>query len=268
MWLNTSSSQNIQMQLVIHNKFADYKEDSICVELFDSYAFGQIARIDYKDRSIHNEEVLLERFLHAQSEMLAYIPYCTRIDTRRALLCGTLNCQIAHLLANLGVEVDVVLPYIEAFHTLSGFLPNFKEIQNSNKISFYSNFSSIKQASYDIILHLGELKAHEAQALHKLSSDDGIVIYKLENLYIEPNLALQSLGMTKHLFNILMPFVVSCLDNSFYAFASKRFHPLADLLLQKADMLDNTLFYNANLHTSAFRMPTMIHNIILTCTKH
>ncbi|STQ87138.1 spermidine synthase spee [Helicobacter muridarum] len=268
MWLNTSSSQNLQMQLTIHSKFADYKEDSVCVELFDSHVFGQIARIVYKDRSKHNEEVLIERFLHAQSEMLTYIPYCTRINIKRVLLFGTLNCQIAHLFANLGVEVDVVLPHIEAFHTLSGFLPNFKEIQANNKISFYPNFSSIKQSGYDIVLHLGELKAHEVQALHKLSSDDGIVIYRLENLYIEPNLALYSLDMVKPLFNILMPFVISCLDNSFYAFASKRFHPLADLLLQKSDMLDNVLFYNSNLHTSAFRMPTMIHNLILPCIKN
>ncbi|RDU70531.1 spermidine synthase spee [Helicobacter aurati] len=256
------------MQLVIHNKFADYKADSISVELFDSYAFGQIALVHYKDRVQHNQEILVERFVNAQNEMLTYIPYCVHPWAKRVLLYGTLNCEIAYLFALQGLEVDIVLPNKEALYTLSGFLPHFKAIEQHKNIAFYANFSSLKKADYDIVLHLGEVKEHELDALGKLSSKEGIVIYRLVNLYLEPSLALQFLDKAKAFSHILMPFVISCLENSFFVFASKRFHPLADLLLQRVDMLENLTFYNAHLHNSAFRLPTLIQKLTAPYVKN
>ena len=38
-------------------------------------------------------------------------------------------------------------------------------------------------------------------------------------------------------------------------FASRRYHPTADLKLQKADMLEGLSYYSADMHTAAFVLP-------------
>ncbi|RDU61748.1 spermidine synthase spee [Helicobacter sp. MIT 14-3879] len=258
----------MRTQLLINNKFAEYNTDSLNIELFNSQAFDQIALINYKNRTQHTQEILIEKFTYAQNEMLAYIPFCVHPMPKRALVCGTLNCEIAYLLAKEGLEVDIIMPDKEAFYTLSGFLPHFKEITQSNRISLYDNFLSLKTTQYDIVIHLGEIKNNEFSALGKLANQESILIYRLHNLYLETNLALQTLDVAKDFSHILMPFVVCCLENNFYIFASKKFHPLADLILQKSDMLENLHFYNANIHTSAFRLPNRIQNIIAPYVKN
>ena len=156
----------------------------------------------------------------------------------------------------------------EALFALSGFLSHFKEIIQHKNIKIHGSFLSLESPKYDLAIHLGAIKSHEFQALKKMLKKDSILLFRLHNLYLEPSLALNTLSIARDFGNILMPFIVPSFICGFYAFLSDRLHPLADLKLQKSDMLENMQFYNSNLHQSMFRLPNILNNLVSSYVKN
>ena len=70
-------------------------------------------------------------------------------------------------------------------------------------------------------------------------------------------------------FSIVMPFSphLSILSDKSYIFASKAFHPLADMLLQKIDLLPQLQYYNAHIHENAFTLPNFLFEKIQHIAK-
>lgn len=268
--MTNEMTKSFQNQYAIINKFADYKGENISIEMFNSDALRQIALINFKDNAKNDirQVVMTQRYNFIESEMLSYIPYCTANQPKRALICGTLNAEIAHKLAQLNIQVDMVVGDIEALHTLSGFISDFKAIKEHSNITFYERFIDLKQGGYDIIIHYASPKLHEFEAMKKLANKKFIFIFGIANCYLEPSVALDTLAVAINFGNIMMPFIIPTITPSFYTFLSNYAHPLADLQLQKSDMLDNTQCYNANLHTSVFRLPTFLQNIIAPYVKN
>jgi len=50
--------------------------------------------------------------------------------------------------------------------------------------------------------------------------------------------------------------------------ASKAYHPTADLILHRADMLDNLSYYNCDIHPAAFAMGNYIRKEYLGSIKN
>lgn len=90
--------------------------------------------------------------------------------------------------------------------------------------------------------------------------NNGILIVDLESLKRE-NIAQKNAN-----FNVLMPFrLQSWGDNDlrkwsekYYLFASNKFHPIADLSLQKVDLLDDLQYCNAKIYEGAFALPNYL----------
>lgn len=270
MWIKNEISKSFHNQYAITNKFAHYSGSVVDVELFNSEALKQIALVNFKDKTRNHvrQIVMTEKYNFIESEMLSYIPYCVAINPKRALICGTLNATIAQNLANYDIEVDMVVGDIEALYTLSGFIPNFKEIKENNNITFYENFIDIKYCNYDIIIHDYSPNFSGFCALQKMVNEKFICIFGLSNLYLEPSLALDTLANGMSFGHIMMPFIIPSLEQKFYAFLSNHVHPLADLQLQKSDMIDNTECYNSNFHNSVFRLPTFLQKIVSPYIKN
>ncbi len=57
-------------------------------------------------------------------------------------------------------------------------------------------------------------------------------------------------------FKIIMPYNVG--DGSTLLLCSKEYHPTADLILQRSDLLEGHSYYNCDVHTAAFAMPQFI----------
>lgn len=81
-----------------------------------------------------------------------------------------------------------------------------------------------------------------------------ILIRPMPSLYDDFESAYQFLQVMSKDFAILMPFAVWGMGK-WFVFASQRFHPIASLQLQRADMLDDLQWYCAHLHQSAFVLP-------------
>ncbi len=67
-------------------------------------------------------------------------------------------------------------------------------------------------------------------------------------------------------FKIIMPYNLGN-DNS-AILASKEYHPTADIVLQRADMLDGLSYYNSDIHLAAFAMPNYIRQEYLGIIKN
>jgi len=92
------------------------------------------------------------------------------------------------------------------------------------------------------------LKAYE-----KLN-EKGIYITSLKNFEDRDLLA----DLSK-LYWIVMPFYY--LDNLVakpFVFASKKFHPCADLIRHRSDFVENTKYYTTDIHLSSFKLPKYI----------
>lgn len=270
MWIINEISKSFHNQYAITNKFAHYSGDVVDIELFNSEALQQIALINFKDtaRNHVRQVIMTQRYSFIESEMLSYIPYCVATRPKKALVYGTLNAMIAHNLASYDIEVDMVVGDMEALYTLSGFIPNFKEINDNPNITFYENFIDIKHCGYDIVIHDHSPNFNGFCALKKMVNEKFICIFGIKNLYLEPSSALDTLATGMNFGHIMMPFIVPSLEQKFYVFLSNHAHPLADLQLQKSDMMDRTEYYNANLHESVFRLPTFLQRIILPYVKN
>ncbi len=67
-------------------------------------------------------------------------------------------------------------------------------------------------------------------------------------------------------FKIIMPYNLG--NGTTSLLASKEYHPTADLILQRSDMIDGLNYYNCDIHIAAFAMPNYIRKEYLGIIKN
>jgi spermidine synthase len=123
----------------------------------------------------------------------------------------------------------------------------------------------LKDSAYDVVIT--ELESDAAVLAHynRILKDDGLLVTTHAPLLdIEANKKMmQILGKyTK----IIMPFYVG--HGQTALLASKEYHPTADIILHRADMLDNVAYYNCDVHPAAFAMGNYIRKAYLGIIKN
>ncbi|HEX5329098.1 spermidine synthase [Sulfuricurvum sp.] len=90
---------------------------------------------------------------------------------------------------------------------------------------------------------------------NRVLKDDALMVVKhpdLDNIAANTNL-MQILG---NYFKIIMPYYAG--DGSTLLLCSKEYHPTADLILQRSDLIEGLQFYNCDVHIGVFAMPQYI----------
>ena len=110
-------------------------------------------------------------------------------------------------------------------------------------------------ASYDVVIC--EMSADAAVVGHisRILKEDGQLSIGHDSLdETQSNkILMQVLG---NYFKVIMPYNIG--NGSTALLASKEYHPTADLILQRADMIDGLSYYNCDIHIAAFAMPNYI----------
>lgn len=245
MWVLDSKTQDFQHQYRITDKITQYIGNGGSIELFNSSAFDKIALI--------NNEIFLEKYNFIQSELLAHIGATTHKDPKKALILGGFNIEIATELQKHGMSIDILVSDIEILNVMNGFFPNFKTITNDKNIKIKTTFFELNNRDYDLIIHLGNIKAQEFLSLSKLASKEYILIFKMPNFYLESDSCIKFLKNAYSASKVLMPFsFTQGVQNQYFAYSSNKFHPLSDLNLQVSGMLEGLDFYNAKIHEGVF----------------
>ena len=168
------------------------------------------------------------------AEMLVHVGLCTHKEPKDVLLLGSnesLEKEIARY-KELHVDLSDKLSFVEGVKDKSQDVV----IVNSNRL-------------YDITF-LAQIK--------RVLKDDGIVVLKTNEKYKEN---LQNLNS----YSIAMLFRYEG-ENAIVA--SRKYHPTADIILQRSDLIDGLSYYNSEVHLASFAQPTYLRAELLGIQKN
>lgn len=174
-------------------------------------------------------------------EMMVHVPVCTNKVPNNVLIVS----NKAELLENEMVK--------------------HAEIGSKSIASTLDALRAETDKSADVIIC--EMSADAAVIAHisRILKDDGQLSITHASLdEVQSNKVLmQVLG---NYFKVIMPYN---LGNGMTALlASKEYHPTADIILQRADMLDDLKYYNCDVHIASFAMPNYIRKEYLGIIKN
>ncbi len=123
----------------------------------------------------------------------------------------------------------------------------------------------VKDASYDVVIT--EMDADAAVLAHynRVLKADGLLVTTIPPLS-ETQANKQIMEVLGKYTKIIMPFHVG--NNNLSLLASKEYHPTADLILHRVDMLDGLQYYNCDVHIGAFAMGNHIRKEYLGIIKN
>ena len=118
---------------------------------------------------------------------------------------------------------------------------------------------------YDVVI--SEMKSDAAGYAHinRVLKDDGLMVTTHPSLdNVEENK--QIIGILGKYAKVVMPFNLG--DGQTALLASKEYHPTADIILQRSDMLDGLEYYNCDVHPAAFAMGNNVRKTYLGVIKN
>ncbi len=171
-------------------------------------------------------------------EMMVHVPLCTHKKPQTVLVisdnAATLETEIAR---HDGVNTTVV--------AAKGVLENIRDIADQ---------------SMDVILCEADADAAVVAHISRILKDDGLVVMTHPSLDDEQaNKVL--MGQLGNYFKIIMPYSVG--NGETLLLSSKGYHPTADVILHRTDLLEGQQYYNCDIHPAAFAMPNYIRKAYL-----
>jgi len=127
------------------------------------------------------------------------------------------------------------------------------------------SLSTLSDNAYDVVINELKIDGAVASQINRILKDDGQLVTNHPSLEkIEENtLMMKILGQY---FKIIMPFNMGNATTALLA--SKEYHPTADVILQRSDMLDDLNYYNCDVHVGAFAMGNYIRKEYLGIIKN
>jgi len=185
-----------------------------------------------KNSHLREEKYIMKTFIYP--EMMTHVALCTHKNPHALMVVSD---QSDLLKTEMGRYRDVEAAYVAASNLLEG-------LRNGT------------DKSVDVLL-LDTLSDDSAVFAHanRLLKEDGLMVCKhpdLDDMASNTNL-MQILG---NYFKIIMPYYDG--NGATLLLCSKEYHPTADLILQRSDLLEGHQFYNCDVHIGVFAMPQYI----------
>jgi len=166
------------------------------------------------------------------NEMMAHIPVCSHKTPKSLLLVSDKPDGIQEEL-NRHSDVSV---------TVGGLDSIANGTDNSFDIVLIDSKAELSTATY----------AH----LNRIVKEDGLVSALNDSLSKEDSSKAQMTALGQY-FKIVMPYRAG---HSTMILASKEYHPTADVILQRSDLIDGLEYYNCDIHIASFVMPNHIRS--------
>lgn len=162
------------------------------------------------------------------AEMLVHVPMCTHKDPKKVLI----------LAKNKEIEIQL------------------QKYQNLTCTFVFKNFlkevETLEEASYDVVIADIEenMNVLFIAQLNRVLAKDGLFVCTSE----DKKALMLDCG---NLFGIVMPYrytKTKTFDE--VVLSSKRYHPTADIILQRSDLLEDMKYYNTEIHLASFALPS------------
>ena len=176
----------------------------------------------------------------AFSEMMVHIPLCTHKLAKDILVVSQENSDLINELDRHKKE------------------SNYKFIE-------LNDLEKIENKSYDVvILPNTKLDIKIVGKLFDILKDDGLITFSSKVFSRDDNRLIDDLKLVGEKFWIAMPYRFG---HQASIIASKKYHPTADLNLQRADFLDDLEYYSSEIHTASFVFPAKQHKDLTGIAK-
>jgi len=193
-----------------------------------------------KSLPIKNEDFFtMKPFIYP--EMMVHVPLCTHKDPKNILLISdNADAMAAEVQKHQDMSVSVIGCSLDALR-------------------------NVADKSADVVINEMGCDAAVAAHINRVLKEEGLVVTTHPSLdKVEENKNLmQVMG---NYFKIIMPYNLG--NGATALLTSKAYHPTADLILHRADMLDNLSYYNCDIHPAAFAMGNYIRKEYLGITKN
>jgi len=167
-------------------------------------------------------------------EMMIHVPLCTHKNPKELLIASNAPALLQQEISRYrNIESTVI-----------------------GTSSLLNDLRDCADKGMDIII----LDAHISDAavlahINRILKEDGLAVMVHPNLD-EQEANTQLLEILGNYFKIIMPYHVG--DGTTLLLCSKEYHPTADLILQRSDLLEGQQYYNCDIHIAAFAMPQYI----------
>ncbi|MFT7860596.1 MAG: spermidine synthase [Sulfurimonas sp.] len=175
------------------------------------------------------------------NEMMVHVPLCTHKDPKRVLIISDNASGMAdEIEKHEGIACDVIS----------------------------ANVNLLRDAAdntYDVVI--SELESDAAVLAHynRVLNEEGLLVTKHPSLDdVDANK--QMMEILGKYAKIIMPYNLG--NGETALLASKEYHPTADIILHRTDMLDNLNYYNSDVHPAAFAMGNYIRKAYLGIIKN
>ncbi len=174
----------------------------------------------------------------AFNEMMVHVPLCTHKEAQNVLILGKVS-------ENLKKETS----------------------KHNGNIEFGDHLllKSKEEKSVDVVvltnIALDEIVLADIQRVLK---DDGLIAFETSNFGKDEDRLKADLELVGKKFWIAMPYRFS---HKTAILASKKYHPTADIVLQRSDLLSDLEYYSTEIHHASFVFPAAQHKALTSIAK-
>jgi len=181
----------------------------------------------------------LENKNYAFNEMMVHVPLCSHREPKNILVVGSVDEEFKNEIGK---------------HSLDNVE------YGDNSIITSKNEKNIDV----IIISDNSVDAELLANIDRILKDDGILSFKSVAFNRNSEKLESDLTLAGSKFWISMPFKFG---HTTSILASKKYHPVADLILQVSDLLDDLNYYSTEVHSAAFVFPANIHRKLTGIAK-
>lgn len=176
-------------------------------------------------------------------EMMVHVPLCTHKEPKQVLIISDSSEALEQEIAR---HADIAAKSLGAAKALDALRDEADQ-------------------SADVLLLEGTTDAAAIAHASRILKADGLMVMQHPSLDdVEANTALMQVLF--NYFKIIMPYHVG--NGETLLLASKLYHPTADIILQRSDLLEGLQYYNCDMHEAAFAMPNYIRKAYLGTIKN
>ncbi|WP_321313704.1 spermidine synthase [Halarcobacter sp.] len=174
----------------------------------------------------------------AFNEMMVHTPLCTHKEAQNVSIVGTIN---------EGIKKEAS--------------------KHTGNIEFIdlATFNAKNEKDVDVVIFtdvdIDELLLANIQRVLK---DDGIITFATESFHKDEEKLKADLKLVGEHFWIAMPFRFG---HDTAILASKKYHPTADIILQRSDLLVDLEYYSTEIHSASFVFPAAQHKALTGIAK-
>ncbi len=269
----------LKQSLKVEEKLFETQSKYQKIEVYQSAELGKIMVLDGNAMFCEKDEFIYH-------EMLAHVPMCTHRDPKNILIVGGGDGGVAReILRHEDVKVDLVELDEEVVKVCKEYFPKVGDWENSRlNLVIESGMEFIAKAadqSYDIVIvdatDPGAISNELFEAtfyaqVNRVLKADGLVAVQGGSYWMDLEGHKRILETVGRPFWIAMPYSYPMYSypgtNWNFILASKKYHPTADIVLQRADLLEGLQYYTSDIQRAAFTVPRNIKKALLGIAKN